>query len=300
MFWLWDFIFIYLFIYLFLVPGTLKVGPGVMTFKWPLCNQHRWYNRTPAPVSPLYQQKTSTSSRISSAASAAAAAAPHWLLLRENYHLPPHLAPYDRLKGEFPSLSTSRFVLHTCLQLTKRIRCLSGSDSFVFFGRGGRTLCSVAPSRSWSSAMCLHRLFLRPGAQHQHACKKVGFQRKTLRQPRDLCALCETHAFCIRAAETSPAPCVVFLSPCFIIWYRSGLRFLLKLIRPPVVAPKTALPERSNRLLTHLKLKLSNRFYWCFLFYLKADASDLTVFRKTCEHAVDWLVSLLHWQLNSI
>lgn len=56
---------------------------------------------------PSTTSKASTSSRSSSTARA-------FFPRGKHYHLPPHLAPYDRLKGEFPSAPTSRFVLLTC------------------------------------------------------------------------------------------------------------------------------------------------------------------------------------------
>lgn len=103
---------------------------------------------------PSTTSKASTSSRSSSTARA-------FFPRGKHYHLPPHLAPYDRLKGEFPSAPTSRFVLLTC----------------------HRALAACAGGTLWGGSE------LQPELELCHAApQQVGFQRTTLRQPRGLFA----------------------------------------------------------------------------------------------------------------
>lgn len=87
---------------------------------------------------PSTTSKASTSSRSSSTARA-------FFPRGKHYHLPPHLAPYDRLKGEFPSAPTSRFVLLTCHHALAACA-------------GGTLWGGLSCSRSWSCAMRLHSL----------------------------------------------------------------------------------------------------------------------------------------------
>lgn len=137
---------------------------------------------------PSTTSKASTSSRSSSTARA-------FFPRGKHYHLPPHLAPYDRLKGEFPSAPTSRFVLLTC----------------------HHALAACAGGTLWGGSE------LQPELELCHAApQQVGFQRTTLWQPRGLFArVSSTHTPLQRLAW--------YLT----MWRRSVQRFLLHLIPPP-------------------------------------------------------------------
>lgn len=106
---------------------------------------------------PSTTSKASTSSRSSSTARA-------FFPRGKHYHLPPHLAPYDRLKGEFPSAPTSRFVLLTC----------------------HHALAACAGGTLWGGVWAAAGVGAVPCGST--ACSQVGFQRTTLRQPRGLFA----------------------------------------------------------------------------------------------------------------
>lgn len=115
MFWLWDFIYVIVvavvfFFFFFLNSGGLS---RLRRASWLLSDHSATAigdvtRLVPASrLVPSTTSKASTSSRSSSTARA-------FFPRGKHYHLPPHLAPYDRLKGEFPSAPTSRFVLLTC------------------------------------------------------------------------------------------------------------------------------------------------------------------------------------------
>lgn len=119
---------------------------------------------------PSTTSKASTSSRSSSTARA-------FFPRGKHYHLPPHLAPYDRLKGEFPSAPTSRFVLLTCHHALAACA-------------GGTLWGGLSCSRSWSCAMRLH--------------SRLDFSGR----------LCGSHEVCLHAfhphTHTAPTSCLVF------------------------------------------------------------------------------------------
>lgn len=147
MFWLWDFIYVivvavvFFFFLFFLNSGGLS---RLTRASWLLSDHSATAigdvtRLVPASrLVPSTTSKASTSSRSSSTARA-------FFPRGKHYHLPPHLAPYDRLKGEFPSAPTSRFVLLTCH------RALAACAGGTLWG-------GLSCSRSWSCAMRLHSL----------------------------------------------------------------------------------------------------------------------------------------------
>lgn len=148
MFWLWDFIYVIVvavvfFFFLFLNSGGLS---RLRRASWLLSDHSATAigdvtRLVPASrLVPSTTSKASTSSRSSSTARA-------FFPRGKHYHLPPHLAPYDRLKGEFPSAPTSRFVLLTCHHALAACA-------------GGTLWGGLSCSRSWSCAMRLHSLLL--------------------------------------------------------------------------------------------------------------------------------------------
>lgn len=197
MFWLWDFIYVivvavvFFFFLFFLNSGGLS---RLTRASWLLSDHSATAigdvtRLVPASrLVPSTTSKASTSSRSSSTARA-------FFPRGKHYHLPPHLAPYDRLKGEFPSAPTSRFVLLTC----------------------HHALAACAGGTLWGGSE------LQPELELCHAApQQVGFQRTTLWQPRGLFArVSSTHTPLQRLAW--------YLT----MWRRSVQRFLLHLIPPP-------------------------------------------------------------------
>lgn len=201
MFWLWDFIYVIVvavvfFFFFFLNSGGLS---RLRRASWLLSDHSATAigdvtRLVPASrLVPSTTSKASTSSRSSSTARAFYPRGKH-------YHLPPHLAPYDRLKGEFPSAPTSRFVLLTCHHALAACA-------------GGTLWGGLSCSRSWSCAMRLHSLLLGWISADDFAAAM-----------RFVCTrFIHTHT------HTPLQPLAWYLT----MWRRSVQRFLLHLIPPP-------------------------------------------------------------------
>lgn len=139
---------------------------------------------------PSTTSKASTSSRSSSTARA-------FFPRGKHYHLPPHLVPYDRLKGEFPSAPTSRFVLLTCHH------ALAACAGGTLWGGGSELqpeleLCHAAPQPA----------------------PRLDFSGR----------LCGSHEVCLHAFH--PHTPLQRLAWYLTMWRRSVQRFLLHLIPP--------------------------------------------------------------------
>lgn len=177
MFWLWDFIYVIVVVFFFFLFFLNSGGLSRLTRASWLLSDHSATaigdvtRLVPASrLVPSTTSKASTSSRSSSTARA-------FFPRGKHYHLPPHLAPYDRLKGEFPSAPTSRFVLLTCH------RALAACAGGTLWG-------GLSCSRSWSCAMRLH--------------SRLDFSGR----------LCGSHEVCLHAfhphTHTAPTSCLVF------------------------------------------------------------------------------------------
>lgn len=198
MFWLWDFIYVivvavvFFFFLFFLNSGGLS---RLTRASWLLSDHSATAigdvtRLVPASrLVPSTTSKASTSSRSSSTARA-------FFPRGKHYHLPPHLAPYDRLKGEFPSAPTSRFVLLTCHHALAACA-------------GGTLWGGLSCSRSWSCAMRLH--------------SRLDFSGR----------LCGSHEVCLHAFHPHTHTPLQRLAWYLTMWRRSVQRFLLHLIPPP-------------------------------------------------------------------